>query len=95
VHREYIDLWDQGTDLVEDDQQPHSNEQFREYLAWYPRATRTSLRQQWTGVDYADIESSEDEDTVYDRSTREGRVVEAGPMFDRVLFSGELVEANN
>ena len=68
---------------MEDDQQPHSNEQFREYLAWYPRATRTSLRQQWTGVDYADIESSEDEDTVYDRSTREGRVVEAGPMFDR------------
>jgi len=43
----------------------------------------------------ADIESSEDEDTVYDRSTREGRVVEAGPMFDRVMFSGELVETNN
>jgi hypothetical protein len=43
------------------------------------------LRQQWTGVDYADIESSDDEDTVYDRSTREGRVVEAGPMFDRVV----------
>jgi len=35
-------------------------------------------------VDYADIESSEDEDTMYDRSTREGRVVEDGPMFDRV-----------
>lgn len=46
-------------------------------------------------MDYADIESSEDEDTMYDRSTREGRVVEDGPMFDRVLFSGELVEANN
>ena len=85
MHREYIDLWDQGIELVEDDQQPHSNEQFREYLAWYSRATRTRLRQQWTGVDYANIESSEDEDTVYDRSTREGRVVEAGPMFDRVV----------
>jgi len=70
---------------VEDDQQPHSNEQFREYLAWYSRATHMRLRQQWTGVDYADIESSEDEDTVYDRSTREGRVVEAGAMFDRVV----------
>ena len=70
---------------MEDDQQPHSNEQFREYLAWYSRATHMRLRQQWTGVDYADIESSEDEDTVYDRSTREGRVVEAGPMFDHVV----------
>ena len=70
---------------MEDDQQPHSNEQFCEYLAWYSRATCTRLRQQWTGVDYANIESSEDEDTVYDRSTQEGRVVEAGPMFDRVV----------
>jgi len=35
-------------------------------------------------VDYADIESSDDEDTVYDHSTREGRVVEAAPMLDRV-----------
>jgi len=72
---------------VEEDQDPHINDHFREYLAWYSSVTRTRLRQQWTGLDYADIESSDDEDTSYDRSTREGRVVEAAPMLDRVVCS--------
>jgi hypothetical protein len=31
------------------------------------------------------MESSDDKDTVYDRSTWEGRVVEAVPMLDRVV----------
>ena len=34
---------------------------------------------------YADIESSDDEDTAYDQSTRAGRQVEAGPILDRVV----------
>ena len=31
------------------------------------------------------IESSDNEDTTYDRSTRAGRQVEAGPILDRVV----------
>ena len=34
---------------------------------------------------YADIESSDDEDTAYDQSTCAGRQVEAGPILDRVV----------
>ena len=35
--------------------------------------------------DYADIESSDDEDTAYDQTTRVGRQVDTGPILDRVV----------
>ena len=35
--------------------------------------------------DYADIHSSDDEDTVYGQSTHVGRQVEAGPILDRMV----------
>jgi hypothetical protein len=47
--------------------------------------TRPRLRLQWTEADYVDIESSEDEDTVYDHTTHVGRQVEAGRILDRVI----------
>jgi hypothetical protein len=44
-----------------------------EMFGWYHQATRPRLKLQWTHDDYADIESSEDEDTTYDHSTHVGR----------------------
>jgi hypothetical protein len=46
---------------------------------------RCKLRQQWTADDYTDIDSSDDEDTEYDQSTRLGTQVEATPILDRVV----------
>ncbi|TVU20847.1 hypothetical protein EJB05_30447, partial [Eragrostis curvula] len=47
-------------------------------------STRYRLRQAWTDRDYADMESSEDENTPYDVATRQGTQVEIGPVLDRV-----------
>ena len=73
-------------DNVDENNEPHMNREFRRYQAWYQRATCCRLRVQWTEDDYADIESSDDEDTTYDQSTRAGRQMEAGPILDRVLY---------
>ncbi|CAN6305867.1 unnamed protein product [Urochloa humidicola] len=62
----------------------HTNARFREYLSWYHSSTRYKLRQRWTGADYADIASSDDDNTIYDRKCREGNVVELAPILDRV-----------
>ena len=70
---------------MDDNNEPHTNREFRWYQAWYQRATRCRLRVQWTEDDYADIESSDDEDTMYDQSTHVGRQVEVGPILDRVV----------
>ena len=72
-------------DNVDDNNEPHTNYEFRQYQAWYQRETRCRLRVQWTEDDYANTESSDDEDTVYDQSTRAGRQVEAAPILDRVV----------
>ena len=72
-------------DNVDDNNEPHTSREFRRYQAWYQCATRCRLRVQWTEADYADIESSDDEDTAYDQSTCAGRQVEAGPILDRVV----------
>ena len=65
--------------------EPHMNREFRRYQAWYQRVTRCRLRLQWTEDNYADIESSDDEDTTYDQSTHAGRQVEVGPILDIVV----------
>ena len=72
-------------DNLDDNNEPHMNREFRRYQAWYQHATHCRLRLQWTKDDYADIESSDDEDTTYDRSTHVGRQVEVGPILDRVV----------
>ena len=84
-HQSYIEEWEEMHDNLDDNNEPHTNREFRRYQAWYQRSTRCRLRLQWTKADYADIESSDDEDTTYDRSTRAGRQVEAGPILDRVV----------
>ena len=71
-------------DNVDENNEPHTNHEFRQYQAWYQRATCCRLRVQWTKDDYANIESSDDEDT-YDQSTHAGRQVEAGPILDIVV----------
>jgi hypothetical protein len=70
---------------VDDNDEPHMNKEYRRYQAWYHQVTHPRLRLQWSHDDYADIESSKDEDTTYDHSTRVGRQVEAGPILDRVV----------
>ena len=70
---------------MDENNEPHTNHEYRCYQAWYQCATRCRLRLQWTEDDYADIESSDDEDMVYDQSTRAGRQVEAGPILDRLV----------
>ena len=84
-HQFYIEQWEEMHDNMDENNEPHMNLEFRRYQAWYQRATRCRLRVQWTEDDYADIESSDDEDTAYDQSTRAGRWVEAGPILDRVV----------
>jgi len=72
-------------DNMDENNEPHTNREFRRYQAWYQRATHYRLRLQWIEDDYAYIESSDDEDMAYDQSTRAGRQVEAGPILDRVV----------
>ncbi|CAN6327793.1 unnamed protein product [Urochloa humidicola] len=83
-HRDMIEWWNRMEGNVIDPAQPHSNANFRDYLSWYHSATRYRLRQKWTGEDYADIASSDDDDTQYDKQCREGTVVELAPILDRV-----------
>ena len=83
-HQYYIEQWELLHDMDENNEL-HMNREYRRYQAWYQRATRCRLRLQWTEDDYADIESSDDEDTAYDQTTRVGRQVEAGPILDRVV----------
>jgi hypothetical protein len=54
--------------------------------AWYQGATRTKLRSQWINVDYTNIDSSDDEDTMYNQSNRVGRQVKTAPILDRVVL---------
>ncbi|CAN6247071.1 unnamed protein product [Urochloa humidicola] len=82
-HREMIEWWDRMEVNVQDPAEPHRNANFREYLAWYHSVTRYKLRQRWTGADYADIASSDDDNTTYDKACREGIVVELAPILDR------------
>ena len=70
---------------MDENNEPHTNHEFRQYQAWYQCATCCRLRVLWIEDDYADIESSDDEDMTYDQSTRVGRQVEAGPILDRVV----------
>jgi hypothetical protein len=86
LHRHYIDLWENFNDNLYANEEPHTNENFRVYLTWYIRATRTKLKLQWTQSDYADIETSDDEQTSYDLATREGTQVESAPILDRVVM---------
>jgi hypothetical protein len=72
----------------------HNNANFRAYLTWYHTATRYRLRQRWTQDDYADIASSDDENTTYDVRGREGQAVELGPILDRVVCSLRLKTRN-
>ena len=72
-YRYYIEQWELLDANVDENDKPHTNREYRHYQAWYQGVTRCRLRPQWTQDDYADIESSDDEDTAYDQSTREGR----------------------
>ncbi|XP_066322387.1 uncharacterized protein [Miscanthus floridulus] len=83
-HQNYIEKWEEVHDNMDENNEPHTNRKFWRYQAWYQRATCCRLWQQWTEDDYADIESSDDEDTAYDQSTRTGKQVQAGPILDRV-----------
>ena len=85
--RDYIDQWDLLHENLYINDQLHTNNNFKAYLSWYTRATRTKLKGQWTQVDYADIESSDDEDTSYDLATRAGTQMEATLILDRVIMS--------
>ena len=89
LHCEHMEVWDQLHDnlyenLYENDQ-PHTNYNFRAYLSWYRGVTRTRLKTQWTQADYVDLDSSDDEDTSYDLTTRQGTLVEAAPVLDQVV----------
>uniref|UniRef100_K4A0S3 Aminotransferase-like plant mobile domain-containing protein n=1 Tax=Setaria italica TaxID=4555 RepID=K4A0S3_SETIT len=81
-HQAYIEEWEQFHDNVDENDEPHTNS-----------ATRHRLKAAWTEDDYADIHSSDDEDTVYDQSTRAGRQVEVGPILDRMRLSNRLRRA--
>ena len=81
-HRDYINNWDLLHENLYVNDQPHTNNNFRAYLSWYTCAARTKVKGQWTHADYADIKSSDDEDTSYDLATRAGTQVEAAPILD-------------
>ncbi|CAN6356848.1 unnamed protein product, partial [Urochloa humidicola] len=83
-HREMIEWWNRLEQNVKGGDGSHSNANFRAYLDWLHSATRCKLRQKWTTDDYADIASSDDDDTRYDKRCREGTQVEIAPILDRV-----------
>uniref|UniRef100_K3YE39 Aminotransferase-like plant mobile domain-containing protein n=1 Tax=Setaria italica TaxID=4555 RepID=K3YE39_SETIT len=89
-HQAYIEEWEQVEDNMDENDEPHTNSEYRQYQSWYQGATRHRLMVQWTQDDYTDIQSSDDEDTVYDQSTRAGRQVETGPILDRMQLSSRL-----
>ena len=72
---------------MDENDEPHTNREYRHYQARYQGATRCRLRPQWIEDDYANIESSDDEDTSYDLATRAGMQMEAAPILDRVVMS--------
>jgi hypothetical protein len=84
-HLILVNDWESGAENVYSNDELHNNSDYRRYQAWYQGATRCKLRQQWTAEDYADIDSSDDEETEYDLSTRLGTQVEAAPILDRVV----------
>eukprot|EP00267_Zea_mays_P053207 XP_020406320.1 serine/threonine-protein phosphatase 7 long form homolog [Zea mays] len=84
-HRDYIDEWNQQGDLNYENDQAHTNYNFRRYLIWYSGVTRCKLKGQWTAADYAEQESSDDEDTAFDIAARHGSQIEAAPILDRVV----------
>jgi hypothetical protein len=59
-------------------------------LIWYAGATRCKLKGQWSAADYAEQESSDDEDTSFDIAARLGSQIEAAPVLDRVVSSSLL-----
>ena len=73
-------------DNLDENEEPHTNKEFRWYQTWYQQVTRCRLRSQWTGDDYGDMESTDDEVTTYDEATRLGTQVEAAPILDRVVI---------
>ena len=81
-HRHYyIEQWELLDANVDDNDEPHTNHEYRRYQG----AACCRLRIQWIEDDYADIESSDDEDTAHNQTTHVGRQVEAGPILDRVV----------
>ncbi|TVU39153.1 hypothetical protein EJB05_12558, partial [Eragrostis curvula] len=62
-HRAYLDEWRRFEDNCERIHAMHRDSSFRRYLEWYQSSTRYRLRQAWTDRDYADMESSDDENT--------------------------------
>jgi hypothetical protein len=86
-HRDYIDEWAKEAYLNYENGQPHTNYHFRRYLTWYAGVTRCKLKGQWTAADYAEQESSDDEDTSFDIAARLGSQIEAAPILDRVVRS--------
>jgi hypothetical protein len=84
-------MWDLFHENVIENDQPHTDYNFHAYLSWYLAATRTKLKGQWTVADFADIQSSDDEDTSYDLVIREGTVVEAAPTLDQVVWSPNTI----
>jgi hypothetical protein len=84
-HLAFIEEWDLVAENVHENDELHNNNDYMRYQAWYQGATRCKLRQQWTADHYADIDSSSDEDTEYDQTTRLGSQVEAAPILDRVV----------
>jgi hypothetical protein len=84
-HHDYIDEWEQQGDLNYENEQAHTNYNFRRYLIWYAGVTRCKLKGQWTAADYAEQESSDDEDTTFDIAARHGSQIESAPILDRVV----------
>jgi hypothetical protein len=84
-HLAFIEEWYLTAKNVHENDELLNNSDYRRYQAWYQGATRCKLRQQWTTDDYADIDSSDDEDTTYNQSTRLGTKVEVAPILDRVV----------
>jgi len=82
LHHDRIELWDEFYDNLYRNEVPHNNYNFRAYLSWYRGVTWNRLKTQWTEADYANLDSSDDEDTSYDITAREGTLVEAALVLD-------------
>jgi hypothetical protein len=43
-HRDYIEMWELFDENVDDDNEAHTNIDYRRYQAWYHQATRPRLK---------------------------------------------------
>ena len=82
-HQQYIDQWNDKKSHVDIDQQLWDYGNFNDYVVWLHKATRVHLVPRWTDVDC--LQESSEETDEHDEDIRLGKLVDHGPVRNRVV----------